>query len=66
MTNEEESQLDTLEAKLCDEYMAWCRENGLEVISADEQILLKRLTQSQRAWLTAFILRWDTRMDAKS
>lgn len=46
------------EAGLCDELAAWCKTQGLPLMSADE-LILQGLTEAQREYLSDFILRWD-------
>lgn len=47
------------EQSLYDEFKAWCDEQSLPWISADELLWLDYLTSEQRDWLEDFIKRWD-------
>ncbi|OWZ90416.1 hypothetical protein B9J07_27915 [Sinorhizobium sp. LM21] len=47
------------EASLYKEYRAWCGAQKLDWISADELILEETLTEEQRCYLSAFLIRWD-------
>ncbi|QNK01704.1 hypothetical protein [Dyella telluris] len=44
---------------LYDEFKAWCEEQGLPWVSADELLWLDYLTSEQRDWLENFVMRWD-------
>lgn len=46
------------EQELCREYDAWCAEQKLPHISADE-LICEDVTDAQRAWLRDFISRWE-------
>ena len=54
---------DRLEA-LCDEYQAWCREQGLPHVDAHEQMLGK-ITEPQYQWLLDFCERWERDYDGQ-
>ena len=54
---------DRLDA-LCDEYDAWCIQQRLPRVDADEQ-LCGRVTEAQRQWLLAFCERWERDYDGQ-
>jgi hypothetical protein len=59
--------LDTLpdtEQSLCFELAGFSTLHGLHPESADEMLYSDTLTPDQRTWLTDFIARWNTTMDA--
>ncbi len=45
--------------RLVAEYEAWCTSEGLKLGSADEHADDERLTAPQRAWLAAYVERWE-------
>jgi hypothetical protein len=48
------------EAKLCDEFEAWCKANSLPHISAGELILRDDLLDQEHVdWLEDFLDRWE-------
>jgi hypothetical protein len=49
--------------RLCREYLAWNKEQGLDLGSADEHLFDETLTDDQRAWLHRFCERWDAAAD---
>lgn len=46
------------EAALCSEYAAWCAEQMLPCLSADE-LIHADISPKQRTWLADFIERWQ-------
>ena len=48
----------SLPRDLCDEYDAWCINQLLPLVDAEEQ-LCGRVTEAQRQWLQDFCKRWD-------
>jgi hypothetical protein len=53
------------EAALCAEYAAWCAEQELPCLSADELIREDYTTAAQRTWLSDFIARWQAMVTAQ-
>lgn len=51
------------ETDLCAEYDAWCAEQKLRPMSADELILEDGINEEQAEYLTTFILRWEAAME---
>ena len=47
-------------APLCDELANYCVDQGLPYRSADELVVSGKVTAEQRAWLEAYIGRWDS------
>lgn len=48
---------------LSDAYMAWQKQQGLDLGSADEHLHDEALTDLQRAWLKGFCARWEEEND---
>jgi len=56
----------TTESGLCDELKAYCEQEKLPYVSADELILREGLNVAQRSWISQYILRWDAFMDSEA
>jgi hypothetical protein len=57
-----------MKATLCDELGAWCKSQGMPLMSPEE-LLLRDLSTDQMQWLSAFLERWTWFMgseDAKN
>jgi hypothetical protein len=51
--------------RLVKEYAEWNTAQGISLGSADEHIFDEELSNEQRAWLRAFILRWDAAVETE-
>jgi hypothetical protein len=47
---------------MSDMYAAWCDDQGLRPMSADE-LICEDLTDYQRSWVSQFILAWEATED---
>jgi len=56
--------LATTTSELTDLYTRYCSSEGLALVSADEHIS-SDLTQDQRSWVSAFVVRWEKLQQAE-
>ncbi|AGC36174.1 hypothetical protein B7L88_gp114 [Rhizobium phage RHEph10] len=50
------------EASLTEELKAWCADQNLEWLEAEELLLNPDLSATQRRYLSSFLLRWEAVM----